>query len=106
MPGGDGTGPMGYGPETGRGAGFCAGNPRSDNVPQMPGRGFGRGSGRRGFGDGRGMGRRARKGGFFVQPDPEKEQHFLENHRDTLQSQLNDINKRLDELTAQETQEK
>ncbi len=26
MPGGDGTGPGGYGPKTGRGAGYCAGN--------------------------------------------------------------------------------
>jgi hypothetical protein len=25
MPRGDGTGPMGVGPKTGRGAGFCAG---------------------------------------------------------------------------------
>ncbi len=27
MPGGDGTGPWGFGPMTGRGAGFCAGFP-------------------------------------------------------------------------------
>ena len=106
MPRRDGTGPIGYGPKTGWGAGPCSANPEPDNVPWMPGRGLGRGSGRRrGFGGDRGLGRQARRGGFFEQPNPEQEQHFLENHRDTLQGQLNDINKRLDELTAQETQE-
>ena len=50
MPGGDRTGPMGFGPMTGRGAGYCAGNP----VPGYanPGwGGFGRGGG---FGGGHG----------------------------------------------------
>ncbi|MEN8126959.1 MAG: DUF5320 domain-containing protein [Planctomycetota bacterium] len=48
MPGGNGTGPAGMGPMTGRGAGFCAGN-------QTPG--FANaGGGRRFFGRGRGMG--------------------------------------------------
>lgn len=49
MPRGDGTGPMGMGPMTGRGAGYCAGY----TVPGYanPGCGFGRGYGRgRGFG--------------------------------------------------------
>ncbi|MGI6114460.1 MAG: DUF5320 domain-containing protein, partial [Mahellales bacterium] len=48
MPGGDGTGPMGMGPMTGRGAGFCAGF----QVPgyMNPTGGWGIGSGRgRGF---------------------------------------------------------
>ena len=107
MPRGDGTGPMGSGPKTGWGAGSCSDNPGPDNVPQMQGRGFGRGFGRRrGFSGGRGLGHRARRGGFFVQPNSEEEQHFLENHRETLQSRLNDVNQRLEELTAQETQEK
>lgn len=44
MPYGDGTGPLGLGPMTGRGAGFCAGFP----VPgyMNPFRGFGWGFGR------------------------------------------------------------
>ena len=49
MPWGDGTGPWGLGPMTGRAAGYCAGYP----VPgyMNPGPGFGRGFGRgRGFG--------------------------------------------------------
>ena len=66
-----------------------------------------RGSGRRrGFGGGMGQRRMAGRGGFCAPPNPEDEQHVLENHRDILQSQLNDLNKRLDELTAQETQTK
>ncbi len=68
MPFGDGTGPMGLGPMTGRGAGFCAGFGRPSfaspmlgyrhphgygySIPAWPrwgyglGRGFGRGFGR------------------------------------------------------------
>jgi len=49
MPFGDGTGPLGKGPKTGRGLGFCAGY-------DTPGytKGRGRGLGRRGRGRGRG----------------------------------------------------
>lgn len=54
MPWGDGTGPLGYGPMTGRAAGYCAGYPfpgfMNPYVPRMGlrwgrGRGFGRGFG-------------------------------------------------------------
>ncbi len=31
MPAGDGTGPMGMGPMSGRGAGHCAGDPAQDS---------------------------------------------------------------------------
>jgi len=53
MPSGDRTGPMGQGPVTGRGLGFCSGY-------DSPGytKGFGAGMGRGfGFGRGRGFGR-------------------------------------------------
>jgi hypothetical protein len=57
MPGGDGTGPGGMGPMTGRAAGFCAGYPVPGYANPVGGRGyFGRGRGRgmgRGFGWGR-----------------------------------------------------
>lgn len=47
MPGGDGTGPQGRGPKTGRGLGFCTGNKSAGyNNPQgrpRDGRGLGRG---------------------------------------------------------------
>lgn len=50
MPGGDGTGPMGMGPMTGRGAGYCAGFAG----PGFAGRFFGGGFFGRGRGGGRG----------------------------------------------------
>lgn len=54
MPGGNGTGPMGMGPMTGRAAGYCAGYPApgfANPVSPRLGLGFGRGRGRglRGF---------------------------------------------------------
>ena len=57
MPGGDRTGPLGAGPVTGRGAGFCAGydvpgymNPSYGYGFRGRGRGFGRGSRGGGYG--------------------------------------------------------
>jgi hypothetical protein len=49
MPFGDGTGPRGMGPMTGRGAGYCAGFSRPGFTNPIPGRGW--------FGLGRGRGR-------------------------------------------------
>lgn len=40
MPAGDGTGPVGLGPMTGRAAGFCAGYPVPGYMNPVPGRGF------------------------------------------------------------------
>jgi len=53
MPGGDGTGPLGWGPMTGRAAGLCAGQPVPGFANPLMGGGFGWG-----FGRGRGMGGR------------------------------------------------
>lgn len=51
MPGGDRTGPMGFGPMTGRAAGYCAGYNVPGYMSPVAGRGFwGRGS----WGGGRG----------------------------------------------------
>ncbi len=61
MPAGDGTGPQGMGPMTGRAAGYCAGYTAPGFANPVPGfgRGMGRGFGRGvGFGRGRGFGRR------------------------------------------------
>lgn len=56
MPGGDRTGPAGYGPMSGRGMGYCAGYP-NPGFTRGWGRGFGGGWGRgRGFGRGGGRG--------------------------------------------------
>ena len=84
MPFGDGTGPRGLGPMTGRGAGFCAGFGTPGFANPVPGRwfgggygapmsaGFGLGYGRglgwgrgRGFGRGRGW---SRWGGYYGYP--------------------------------------
>ena len=61
MPRGDRTGPWGFGPRTGRAAGYCAGYSVPGFMNPIPGfgRGFGRGWGRgygRGFGRGWGRG--------------------------------------------------
>jgi len=58
MPRGDGSGPMGMGPMTGRAAGYCAGY----GVPGFMNPGFGYGRGRGGMG--RGMGWRRGWGGY------------------------------------------
>jgi len=77
MPGYDGTGPMGMGPRTGGGFGYCppgAGVPAGTapivglgrgGYPRGGGRGFGWGGGRGFAGRGRGFGRYAT--GFFPQ---------------------------------------
>jgi len=74
MPRGDGTGPMGLGPMTGRGAGFCAGYPVPGFMNPMAGRwaapayGYGMapayGYGAFGYGRPRPMGGWGRGGGF------------------------------------------
>ena len=56
MPGGDGTGPIGQGPMTGRAAGYCAGFGVPGYMNPGPGMGYGRGWGR-GYGGGFGRGR-------------------------------------------------
>jgi hypothetical protein len=54
MPAGDGTGPMGMGPMTGRAAGYCGGYDTPGWASFAPGRGFGLGWGRRAARGGRG----------------------------------------------------
>ena len=94
MPRGDGTGPSGQGPMTGRGMGYCAGF----NAPGFMNPGF-----NRGFGRGRGF--RAN----FNQPQlPQpivqqpitetQEKQFLEQELKTLKSEMQEIEKRLKEL--------
>jgi len=59
MPGGDGTGPAGMGPMTGRAAGYCAGYSVPGYANPVGGRGYGF------FGRGRGGGR-GRRNWFFA----------------------------------------
>lgn len=100
MPRGDGSGPMGMGPMTGRGAGTCAGavNPGYANA----GCGFGRGRGfrRNDFAGGARM--RGRFSGFDqtvgVPVEEKDEKEFLSNQAKALQDRLEEINKRLADL--------
>lgn len=77
MPRGDGTGPGGMGPMTGRAAGFCAGYPSPGFVNPYGGRysygGYGRGwgyGGAFGRGWGRGYGRGGGWGYGYARPYP------------------------------------
>lgn len=113
MPGGDRTGPMGMGPVTGRGAGFCAGFPVPGYMNPMPGRGFGRGFFGRG-GGGRGRGFRHRYFATGVPgwawfggepwgappPAPEQEVEALKRQAEFFEQSLGEIRKRIDELEA------
>ena len=109
MPRGDGTGPAGAGPMSGKGAGYCAGY---DEPGYTTGGGW-----RRGCGRGRGRGRRnmfyatglpgwmrfgraaaARGRAVPATTDPEMEKRALRNQAEALQAELDLINKRLDEL--------
>jgi Family of unknown function (DUF5320) len=65
MPGGNGTGPTGMGPMTGRAAGYCAGYSTPGFANQMGGRGFGGAGGGFGRGGGGGGGR-GRRNGFYA----------------------------------------
>ncbi len=70
MPAGDGTGPMGAGPMTGRGVGYCVGSQTPGYMNPRPGRGVGMGMGRgagmgRGRARGRGRGRGRRRNWFL-----------------------------------------
>ena len=115
MPRGDGTGPMGMGPMTGRAAGYCAGYPVPGYMNPIPGRGWGRGFGRgRGFGGGFGWRGWAGVGGFappaapwaYGQPTAQEERTVLETQMQALQAQLDSVKQRLEEVAAEEQKKK
>jgi hypothetical protein len=125
MPRGDGTGPAGMGPMTGRAAGFCAGYPVPGYMNPVGGRGFwggGRGFGGRGGGRGwrhwfyaTGMPGWARAGygwpiGYPDAPYPaphaptmtaEQELARLKQQADYFQSALDEIKNRMEQLEAE-----
>ena len=106
MPRGDGTGPRGQGPMTGRAAGFCAGY----ETPGFANPQFGRGGGM-GYGRGFGGGGRGWRHGFNATgltgwqrfggaaaapvPEPRTERLALQRQAEALQSELDGIKKRL-----------
>jgi len=123
MPGGNGTGPGGLGPMTGRGAGFCAGYSVPGYANPVGGRGMGMGWGRGrggGFGRGRGFGwGRAGYGlpayGGAVNPyayggvpfaptvAPQQELDSLKGQAEYLEDALDGIKKRIEELDSQKS---
>ena len=117
MPRGDGTGPMGMGPMTGRGAGFCGGRGIA-GFASSPGLGLGRGRRGRGGGYGRrnmfyatGLTgwQRAAMGvsapsAAAVAPTAEAEKQFLETQVGAMQSQLDEVKKRLAELETEKAE--
>ena len=110
MPGGDRTGPMGMGPQTGRAMGFCSGYSVAGymNPGGGYGMGWGRGRGGMGYGRGRGMGRGLRMGwgaypGYipaFRPADARDESSYLKDEAQALQDQLNAIQQRLGQLES------
>ena len=108
MPGGNGTGPGGMGPMTGRGAGFCAGYSVPGYANPVGGRGMGMGWGRgRGFGRGFGMGRAGYGmpaygvGPFTPTVVPQQELDSLKGQAEYFEEALNGIKKRIEELESQ-----
>lgn len=107
MPRGDGTGPVGAGPQTGRGLGYCSGMGRPGFMNGMPGRGWSRGGG---FGMGRGFRRGFCRFGFGFGPGalhprfspaamtPEQEKSMLQAEAEQLRSALSRIEQRMQDI--------
>lgn len=107
MPGFDRTGPMGAGPRTGRGMGYC-GSPTGTPAFGVGGRfGWGRGFGfGRGFGGG-GMGFGWRNRFFaasvpaWAPPTPEQEAADLKAQAEWMKGQLDAIQKRIEDISSE-----
>jgi hypothetical protein len=128
MPRGDGTGPLGLGPMTGRAAGYCAGYPVPGYMNPIPGRGyfgwgcgwFGRGRGFRHWYYATGLPGWARAslgypafGGWvnpFLYPygaeiTPKQEADILKKQAEALEKELEDIRSRIETLEKLQNQE-
>lgn len=113
MPYGDGTGPLGSGPMTGRAAGYCAGYSMPGNMNPVPGQAWGF----RGRGRGRGFrrwawtpgayapyaGAYAPYAGYPYPPTPEQELEMLKNQAQRLKVTLDGLNARIEELSKEKT---
>ncbi len=105
MPFGDRTGPLGQGPMTGRGRGYCTENATPGRSNAGPGRGMGRGgrSGRGWRNQFRATGMNAWETPFAVPSAPAdrpQEVAALKSAIDELQSSLNEIRKRVEVLSS------
>jgi hypothetical protein len=131
MPAGDGTGPVGRGPMSGRGAGYCGGYDAPGWANFAPGRGFGLRWGRGAAWGGRGGrgGWRHRNwyratgvpgwarfgygpaweapadwgyGPYAAEPTREQEAEYLKQEAEWLKQQLEVIGQRIEELAGEE----
>lgn len=119
MPAGDGTGPTGMGPMTGRGAGYCAGYGVPGYMNSIPGRGRGMG-----FGWGRGGGRRGWRHQFYATglpfwartpvpgvipftpaAGPDSEAQALKAQAEQMENALEEIRRRISELETAQSKE-
>ena len=116
MPGGDGTGPVGLGPMTGRAAGYCAGYPVPGYMNPIPGRGWGWFGFGRGWGRGRGwrrgwFGYGSRRGypygvtPYYGDPNapeftPQQEAEMLKKEAKAMQDEIGSIIQRISELES------
>lgn len=126
MPRGDGTGPMGAGPMTGRAAGYCAGYSAPGYTSALGGRGYfglgarGRGRGYRHWYHATGVAGRARAmrglpawGGYgypYPSPpapvvSPQQEMEMLKADAQELERDLGEIKKRMEELEKAKPEE-
>lgn len=114
MPFGDGTGPIGMGPMTGRAAGYCAGFGVPGFLNPGPAGGFGRrfwgrmgGRGWRHWFWATGLPGWMRSGWWatpLAQPVPaETEKQWLKHQAEFLQARLDEIRKRLSELESEKS---
>ena len=112
MPGFDGTGPMGAGPMTGGGRGYCV-TPVGDVRSPFGGRSFGRGGRGRGWGRGFGRGFGFGWAGYpyaygnsyaaFAYPDnftPKQEADMLKAEAKAMQDEIDAINQRVKVLES------
>ncbi|MBD3402701.1 hypothetical protein GF420_07385 [candidate division GN15 bacterium] len=109
MPGGDRTGPLGRGPLSGRGAGYCRGNDAPGYVDRYGRRGYGGGYGRGrrhryfatgmpGGGRGFGRGRYGYAADAPVSVSHHDERRYLEDEAERLRGALADVEARLAEF--------
>lgn len=123
MPAGDGRGPEGLGPMTGRAAGYCAGYSAPGFSNAGRGMGYGRfGGGGRGGGRGRrnryyetghpfrARGPQVRPGGGYYgyqqETSPDNEISFLKNQAEFMEKEMSAINERIRELESIATAKK
>jgi len=113
MPGFNGTGPTGMGPRTGGGRGFCSQGAGPDYVNHGAGRGGIPWGGGRAWGRGRSR-RWCGPAGYYSfglppyrayqpynEPAVDQEMEFLRNQSSLLELELEQIRKRLDELSGE-----